>query len=182
MLSGLLKNRLRAFGRAWNYDTQYMVDIVDRAGPGAVLPLNALGKLKYRKDVPLDVYFAANITAGIAADCGPCAQLVVTMAERAGVDRAVLRAIAAGDRDALPEEVRLGVDLARATVARDPAVAAIGDEIVRRWGYRALVSLAYGIVAAQAYPAFKYAIGHGLACSRVRVGGETVATARPVLA
>ena len=52
-------------------------------------------------------------------------------------------------------------------------------EILRRWGRVGLVSLAYGIVAAQSYPTFKYAIGHGHACVRLRVGGETIAMQHP---
>ncbi|HET6275973.1 MAG TPA: hypothetical protein VFE16_08615 [Candidatus Cybelea sp.] len=58
----------------------------------------------------------------------------------------------------------------------------------KRWGYdtgfcgaggAGLVSLAYAIVGAQAYPAFKYAIGHGHACVRLSVGGETIAMQSP---
>ena len=52
-------------------------------------------------------------------------------------------------------------------------------EILKRWGRAGLVSLAYAIVGAQAYPTLKYAIGHGHACVRLRVGGETLAMARP---
>jgi hypothetical protein len=44
------------------------------------------------------------------------------------------------------------------------------DEIVRRWGERGLVSLAFAIAGARIYPTVKYALGHGQACSRVRIG------------
>ena len=47
-------------------------------------------------------------------------------------------------------------------------------EILKRWGRAGLVSLAYAIVGARSYPAFKYAIGHGHACQRLRVAGETI--------
>jgi hypothetical protein len=150
-------------------------EILAKAGIGALLPLNALEKVSaYRRDVPADVYYAAKITAAIGADCGPCAQLVVTMAEAAGVDLPILRAVVSGERDSLPYDAALGVDLARATLLREPGVD-VREAIVQRWGQRALVSLAYGIVAAQAYPAFKYAIGHGHECSHLRVGGVDVA-------
>lgn len=124
--------------------------------------------------MPVAAYYAARVTAAVAADCGPCAQLEVSMAEAAGVDIPTLRAIVAGDRDLLPHDVALGVDLARATILREPGVD-VRESILQRWGQRALVSLAYGIVAAQAYPAFKYAIGDGHACSLLRVGGMDVA-------
>src|ERR1700722_3554798 len=90
MLNTIAKKRIAGFGRKWNYDTSYMAEIIDRAGAGAVMPLAALQKLHYRKDVPLDVYHAAAITSARAADCGPCLQLGVSMAEAAGVPRKVL--------------------------------------------------------------------------------------------
>jgi hypothetical protein len=48
-------------------------------------------------------------------------------------------------------------------------------DVVRRWGSRGLASLAYGIVAAQAFPTLKYALGYGQTCVRVRIGGSDVA-------
>jgi hypothetical protein len=45
---------------------------------------------------------------------------------------------------------------------------------VKRWGRRALVSLALAITAARIYPTVKYALGHGKACMRVVVGGTPV--------
>jgi hypothetical protein len=37
------------------------------------------------------------------------------------------------------------------------------------------VSLAFAITAARVYPTSKYALGHGKACQRVVVAGETIA-------
>jgi hypothetical protein len=50
-------------------------------------------------------------------------------------------------------------------------------EVVRRWGKRALISLAFAITGARIFPTVKYAMGHGRACTRVTVAGES----RPVL-
>lgn len=178
MLNAIAKKQMAAFGRKWNYDTSYMSDIIDQAGAAAVMPLTALQKLHYRKDVPLDVYHAAAITSARAADCGPCLQLGVSMAEAAGVPRAVLRALLEGDETALSTEVGLGIELARATLARDGTGDEVRRQIVQRWGMRALVSLAYAIVAAQSFPTFKYAMGYGKSCARVNVGGQVVAIRR----
>jgi hypothetical protein len=172
MLNFLARPRVQAFGRRWNYDTSYLLEILDAAGLGAILPLNALTKIsRYRRDVPASVYYAAKITTSIAADCGPCAQLCIDMAAAEGVDEKTLRALAAGDERALGEAERLGYAFARAVLARENA-----DElraaIVKRWGPRAVVSIAYGLIAAEAYPTFKYATGHGRACTRLQVGGN----------
>jgi hypothetical protein len=137
--------------------------------------LNALWKLgAYRRDVPVEPYYAAKITSAIAADCGPCAQLAVAEAERDGVDAAIVRALVEGRADRLPEPARLGVALARGTLARDGSDETARGEILARWGRRALVSMAYAIAVAQAYPAVKYALGHGRACLFVHVGDADV--------
>jgi hypothetical protein len=180
MLKWFVKKQLEAFGRRWDYDTGYVREIVDDAGVSAVMPLQALGKLgSYRKNVPPDTYACATLTAAKGADCGPCLQLGVTMAEASGVKPQTIRAILERDYARLSKEALLGVELALGTIARDAGGEEARAEILRRWGRAGLVSLAYGIVAAQAYPTFKYAIGHGHSCRRVRVGGETIAMQHP---
>ncbi len=180
MLKWFVKRQLESFGRRWGYDTGYVREIVDDAGVGAVTPLQALGKLgAYRKNVSLDAYYGAALTAGKAADCGPCLQLGVSMAEAAGVDGRTIRAILDGSSAELSKDARLGVELALGTIARDASGKEARQEILRRWGRAGLVSLAYAIVGAQAYPTFKYAIGHGHACTRVRIGSETVPIRHP---
>ena len=110
MFSWFARRQIDAFERQWGYDCGYLREMLAKAGIDALLPLNALGKVSaYRRDVPTDVYYAAKITAAIGADCGPCAQLVVSMAEAAGVDLSTLRAIVSGDRDSLPYDAALGV-------------------------------------------------------------------------
>jgi len=180
MLRWLLKNRLAAFERTYGYDTSYMREMVDD-DPRAVLAFAKIQKMGgYRKDVALDVWFAVKLTGSMAEDCGPCTQLGVAMALRAGVAPATIAAVVRGDDDALPEDVRLGVRFARAALAHSPDADEPRDEIVRRWGRRALISLAFAMTSARVYPSVKYALGHGRACQRVDVAGETVAVVRAI--
>jgi hypothetical protein len=95
--------------------------------------------------------------------------MMLTMAQRAGVDRDLLRALADGDREALSEDARLGFDLARRTLNRDPGGEDVRAEVLARWGRRGLAALAYGIVAGQGFPTLKYALGHGHACTILHV-------------
>ena len=179
MFNWLVKKQLAKFGDRWGYDTGYMREIVDDAGIGAVMPLQALQKLGSFRKVPLDAYYGAALTAGKDADCGPCLQLGVKMAEAEGVKPQTIRAILERDYGKCSKDALLGVELALATLARDCSGEEARAEILRRWGRAGLVSLAYSIVGARAYPAFKYAIGQGHACVRVRVGGETIAMQSP---
>ena len=87
---------------------------------------------------------------------------------------AVLRAVLDENPDAMPSDVALVWRFTRATLAHDPTADAYREAIVKRWGPRALVSLAFAITAARIYPTVKYALGHGKACTRVVVGGTPV--------
>jgi AhpD family alkylhydroperoxidase len=174
MLKVFAKRAIKAFGRRWNYDSSYLTEILDETGIDAILPLNALGKVSaYQCGLPASVYHASKIAASIAADCGPCAQLCISMAQAAGVDERTLRALAAGDADELGVDERMAYDFTRGILARDD-VSELRAAIAKRWGTRALVSLAYGIISAQAYPTFKYVTGYAHACTRLHVAGVDI--------
>lgn len=174
MIGWALRRGLDAFERRWNYDATYLREIVDASPRAAWLFSRATAIGRYRQDVPLDAWCAAGITAVRHEDCGPCTQLGVTMAERAGVSPDVLRSVLADDPGAMPPDVALAWRFTRATLAHDPSADAYRDAIVQRWGRRALISLALAITAARLYPTLKYALGHGTTCTRLVVGGSPV--------
>ncbi len=172
-----LRRWIDKFEHTWNYDASYLRDVLD-ADPRALMAFGKVSSLSaYRKDVPPEVYFAAAIVGTMAEDCGPCTQLTIDMAERAGVDRAILRAIVARDLHAMPEDVALAFRFAETSLRHAPEADDLREEVVHRFGQRGLVSLAFALTASRLYPTLKYALGHGRACTRVTVGGE----ARPVL-
>lgn len=174
MIKWLLHRGIRSFERQWDYDASYLHDIAE-ASPRAAWLFNRVTALgQFRHDVPMDAFAAAGITAVRHEDCGPCTQISVTMAERAGVSPAVLRALLADDEAAMPAEVALVWKFTRATLAHDPAADEYREAILARWGRRALVSLAFAMTAARIYPTVKYALGHGQACMRVVVSGTAV--------
>ena len=167
MFRWFLRWRVARFERAWNYDASYLREMID-ADPRAML---AFGKAQaiggYRKDVPPAVWAAAGLVAVMSEDCGPCTQLGIDMAERGGVDPAVLRAIVARDFAAMPAEVALAVRFSEATLSHAPEADEPRDEVVRRFGQRGLISLAFAMLAGRMYPTVKYALGHGHACMRL---------------
>ena len=174
MIRWALRRAIDGFERDYSYDASYMREMIDASPRAAWLfsRVTALGR--FRRDLPIEAWYAAGITAVRHEDCGPCTQLAVTMAERAGVSPAVLRAVLADNPDAMPPEVALVWRFTRATLAHDAAADAYREAIVRRWGRRALVSVACTVTAARLYPTVKYALGHGKACTRVVVGGAPV--------
>jgi uncharacterized lipoprotein YbaY len=177
MLKWLLRRWLAKFERTWNYDAGYMRELID-VDPRAMLAFGKVqGLTKYRKDVPPAPYCAAGVVALMTEDCGPCTQLAIDMAEKEGVDPAILRAVVARDYAAMPYDVALAVRFTEASLRHAPQADDLRDEVVRQFGQRGLISLSLAMVAARTYPTLKYALGHGKACTRLSVGGET----QPVL-
>jgi hypothetical protein len=175
MVKWFMRRGIAAFEKQWHYDAGYVHEIVEASPRAAWMFSRAAAIGTYRKDVPAAAWAAAAITAVRHEDCGPCTQLGVSMAEQAGVDATVLRAVLTGDPSAMPDDVRLAWQFTRATLDHDPSADQYRDEIVRRWGPRAVISLAFAMVASRIYPTVKYAMGHGQACTRIVVGGAPMA-------
>jgi hypothetical protein len=180
MIRWFLRGWIENFERTWNYDASYLHDLLD-ADPRAMWAFSKVtGLSSYRKDVPLAAYCAAGIIGAMAEDCGPCTQLGIDMAQRNGVDPAILRAVVARDYTAMPSEVALAARFAEASLRHAPEADDLREEVVKRWGKRGLVSLAFALTSSRLYPTLKYALGHGRACTRLTVGGETKAVLRQV--
>jgi hypothetical protein len=178
MLSWLMRRRIAAFERAYDYPMDYARDILE-ASPRALFLYGRIAALaNYRRQVPAAAFHAAKIVAAKAEDCGPCTQLAVTMAERAGVAPAQLRAVLAGDAPAMSAEVALAYRFALAVLAHDPGADDLRAAVVARWGRQGLISLALAIAAVRLFPTVKYALGHAQSCTRVTVAGSPVAVLR----
>jgi hypothetical protein len=176
MLKRFIHKKLAAFERDFGYDASYMHDLLDTDFAAFRTWARATSIGSYRKDVPLDVYTAVGLVGVVAADCGPCAQLGITMALREGVPAATITKILRGNLDEMTEPTRLAVRFARAVIARDSVVVdETRTELERRYGKRAMVSLGFALCAGQLYPTFKWATGHGHACQRLQVENTTIA-------
>jgi hypothetical protein len=174
MLRKLLAHPISAFERRYDYDMDYAHRML-RASRGAFLRFAVFSHLSQARDgVPLGAWFAARIVTAMSEDCGPCAQLVVKMAEEAGVAAPTLRAIVAGDVDALDSDTALGVRFARAVVTYSSECAALHELAVQRFGERGVVSLALAIANTRMYPTLKRALGDAHACQRIEIGGQSI--------
>lgn len=174
MLKALLSRWLDGFERAFKYDASYMRHVL-RVSPVSLIKFVAGARSPDAKAAPAEALAAAGLVSTLAEDCGPCVQISVDIATAGGVDPKVLRAILAGDEAAMGETAALAYRFAKASLARDmEACDPLRDEIVRRWGDKALVAISLGIVASRMYPTLKYALGYGKTCSRVVVAGEAV--------
>jgi len=179
MLKSFIKTQIAKFERAYDYDMSYARDLLE-ADLRAFLAFNRVMPLaKYRRDLPADAWFAAKIVGAMGEDCGPCTQLVVRMAEEAGVSADTLRAIVGRRPEQLLPDAQLAYRFAEAALAHSPEADPLREQVLQRWGERALVSLGFALVSARMFPTLKYALGHGKTCQRIEVGGRAQAVAQP---
>lgn len=182
-MTWLVKNRLAAFERQHGYDASYMRELLAIDPKAFWAFARATRMSRYRRDVPKEAYYAVGLVGTMAEDCGPCTQLGVGFALEEGLSPALVAAVVAGDEAALPREAVIGMRFARAVLARDPEADVWREEAARRWGPRAVIALAFGVLSTQMYPMIKYALGHGKACTRVVVDGKPVTPyTRPAVA
>lgn len=182
MLKDMLTRWLDGFERQWGYDASYMRDVL-RASPASFVKFALGTRAADARSAPPEALFAATLAGVLAEDCGPCTQLGVDMAIAGGIDPGVVRGALAGDDAAMGETASLAFRFAQASLARDMATAdPLRDEIVRRWGEKALVAIGLSLVASRMYPTLKYALGHGKACSKVTVAGVAAPVAHLAIA
>ena len=181
MLKFFLNRYISTFERRWNYHASYMRDLIELS-PWVMLKFGLAATSGQRKDASAAAVAAAGLVGTMVEDCGPCTQICVDMAVAGGLPPKVLQAILAGDEAAMGPDAALGYAFARASLAHNLEEAdAVRDEIVRRWGKKALTALALTVTGARMYPTLKYALGHGRACSRVEVAGTPAPFHRPEL-
>jgi alkylhydroperoxidase family enzyme len=176
MLSWIIRRKIDAFEREFSYDMDYLRELLGISVKATLLFHKATGLGEYREGLPKEAWHAARIWTARTEDCGPCTQLVTTMAERDGVSGDVIRAVLRDAVEDAPEGVRLSVQFVRAVSRRDPEADALRQQVVARFGSKGLVSLAFAMLSARLYPTLKYALGYGHTCSVIQVAGSPVAT------
>jgi hypothetical protein len=161
--------------KRYGYDAGYLHELID-IDPAAFFAFSGMQRLSGYRKAPPEALTAAKLVATLTEDCGPCTQIVVSMAEEEGVSSAVIKGVLTGDEAAMGPDAALAWKFARASLARDMEAAdPLRDEIVRRWGKKALAAISLGIAYSRVFPSLKYALGHGQACSKIQVRGEPVA-------
>lgn len=178
MIRWLLRRSARAFGKKYAYDVSYMIDVID-ASANAGMRLSAFPFVtQYRGPKAAGAICAgAMLASTLDGDCGPCAQLVVDMAVRAGADPGALKLCASG----APEKAGdfgLGFRYAQAAIAGDPIADDLRVEIEERFGEKAVVAAAFAAASGRFYPVFKRGLGHGAVCAKLQFGGASVPVGR----
>ncbi|OUS38113.1 hypothetical protein A9Q94_03580 [Rhodobacterales bacterium 56_14_T64] len=172
MIRWILQHGARAFGRKYQYDVSYLLDVIEVSRSAGVRLALFPTLVGYRgPQGAQEVVAGATLASTMDGDCGPCAQLVIDMSIESGVSSDMLQACLEGRRK-VAGDVGLGYDFAVAAIADDIDVDRLANEITDRFGRQALTAAAFASASGRFYPVFKRALGHGATCSRLRFGGQ----------
>ncbi len=178
MIRYVFNKMLLAMKRRYDYDVRYMQDIL-KTDPRAFLKFMGFQTMSsHSGNLPAGPLFAARVRAIIWDDCGPCTQLVVNMALEAKMSPDIVRAIIDRDLSNLPEDIALVVQFTDLVLAHNPEADDLREKILGLWGNKGLIAIAYSISSCRVYPALKYTLGYGKACSRIRVNDLSLAPNR----
>lgn len=170
-MRALAHRSINAAERDLGVPLDYLRDIADTSLPafvkfGLFMPLS-----QHRTHLPPAPYHLARLVATRREDCGTCVQIEVTNALRAGVPTELVRAVAEGQTEAVPDELADVVRYAESVVAATEETE-LRETLRARYGDVGLVELALGIAAARVFPTVKRALGHARACSLVPISYE----------
>jgi predicted MFS family arabinose efflux permease len=178
MIRYLFNKALLAMQSKYDYDVRYQQDIL-KSDLKAYLKFTGFQIMaSHGGNLPAGPLHAARIRAIIWDDCGPCTQLAVNMALEAQVHPDIVGAIVDRDLESLPEDVALVVRFADLVLEHNPEADDLRDKILHLWGEEGLIAIGFCISSMRVYPALKYTLGYGKACSRVTVNDLSLAPNR----
>lgn len=174
MREWLARRALDRFAADYRYDVSYMRAML-KASPAAFFKFAPIMRLAaHRARAPIDALYAAKLVGALREDCGPCVQLVATMARRAGVSAADVEAIVRSDAAAMTADAALGFRFAAALVGRTEELAAAREAVKERWGEAGVIDLTLGAQVSRIFPMVKAGLGHAQSCERIRIGDKMV--------
>lgn len=174
MIRYFFNKMLLSLKARYDYDVRYMQDILNSSLSAFLKLMGFQTMASHRGNLPPEPLYAARLRAIIWDDCGPCTQLVVKRALEQKVDPETVRAIIDRNLDELPEQIALVVRFTECVLVHNPEAEGLREKIVALWGQEG----AYCISSYRVYPALKYALGYGKACSQIMVGEDSLAPTR----
>ncbi len=169
MINFIGKKILKKFHNQYDYDVNYMQDILHTNRAAFLKFLGFQAMSTHAKNLPQEALYAAKLRAIIWDDCGPCTQLITDMAIQASVKPQHVKAIISRDQKKLSSETWLVIQFTEAVLAHNPEIDHLRQSIIDLWGMDGLISIAFSISTSRVYPALKYALGYGKECQLIRI-------------
>ena len=172
MIKWLLRRGARTFGKTYDYDVSYMLDVINTStGAGARLSAFPLISQYRGPKEATQIWIGAIFASTLEGDCGPCAQLVGDMALEAGAEATDLKRCFDGDPQQAGD-VGLGFRFAMAAINGHVEVDDLQARIEEKYGRRAVVAASFAAATGRFYPVFKRGLGFGHACRQLDFAGE----------
>lgn len=173
VLKWFLRRKVSEFERAYDYDMGYARQMLE-ANPSALIALHRVGALSaYRGPLSASAQAGVKLVAALHEDCGPCLQLGITMALRAGVPQATIVAVLCreptGDAD-----TDLVVTFARAVLQKRAEESDLREQVLARYGQDGVTAVAFSVTGTRMYPMIKAILGHAHCYPAVMVGKNSV--------
>jgi len=161
LVAAMTRREEKRLGASLEY-VRYM----SRHSVGALMKFSKLkGISEFRRVLPKDVFHTAKLVGALHEDCGSCVQIAVNVAKEDGVAPDLIRAVLAGDTEALPETAALAHRFTAAVANRSHDEGELRDELLRRYGDKGVIEMALAIGSAQIFPVVKRALGYAEACA-----------------
>jgi hypothetical protein len=175
MFKSYLHGKIKATERVFGYDATYLHEMLD-ASTRAFMKFGLFQAMANHRDgVPKQAWYAAKLAAAMSEDCGPCSQLIVDMALKAGVEAKILAALARGDFHHAGADATLGYLYGQAVATNSPDTVKLSIDAEAKYGKRGHVSLALAVASARVYPTLKRGLGHGASCQKLVVADHVIA-------
>ena len=175
MLKSYCHKKIAAMEREFGYDATYTHEMLEASLPAFLKFALFQSMAQHRDQAPREAWYAAKLAAAMSEDCGPCSQLCVDMALKAGVEPKIVAALAGGDMSEAGPDAALGFLYGQAVAANSPDAVQLAAEAKAKYGKRGLVSLALAVAGARVYPTLKRGLGHGAACQKLVVADHVIA-------
>lgn len=175
MLKSVLHKQVAKLEAAYGYDGTYMHEVLDTSLGAFVKFMLFQTMSSHNEGVSKNAWYAAKLAAAMSEDCGPCTQLVVNMALKAGVPAPSISAVIRGDIEQADAETAFGFRYGMAVATNHPDAVTYAEQAKKRYGKRGVISLAFTVAASRVYPAVKRGMGHGAACAKIVVANDIIA-------
>lgn len=149
----------------FHYDTSYLRTILNKHPEAYGAFADFMPLSRYRRDLPLEAFCVAKLTAMKVADCSACLALNIKMAIAAGLSETLVRAVVEdGELENDLERVRT---FAERVASHQPVGEAESEALREYYGTTAWIELAMAIASVGVYPLIKRAMGLATSCANM---------------
>lgn len=164
MLKYIAQKAFAKFGRTYDYDMSYLMEMAEFYPAKTWRYLAFLPLSTHFSAVPKELYYAVKIVASRLADCGICTELEISIAIEAGVDRRQLSFLIVGDVENMSSTILLGYKYANAVAQNNIDLLEIIDHIKIEYGKKGLWDVATAYNFGEFYPKLKRGLGEAVSC------------------